>query len=121
MNNFKGLFENKEHEYNKFPQKGLEDIYYSYIIIEDYINNFEKYVNMVDPNYIYGYSGDLFFVVISSLLLALLISIMTEIIARRKPVRIGSEEIELNEKRMSNSVVHPFLYLAGMLFLVFSY
>lgn len=39
MNNFKGLFENKEHEYNKFPQKGLEDIYYSYIIIEDYINN----------------------------------------------------------------------------------
>lgn len=55
-------------------------------------------VNMVDPNYIYGYSGDLFFVVISSLLLALLISIMTEIIARRKPVRIGSEEIELNEK-----------------------
>ena len=55
-------------------------------------------VNMVDPNYIYGYSGNLFFVVISSLLLALLISIMTEIIARRKPVRIGSEEIELNEK-----------------------
>ena len=55
-------------------------------------------VNMVDPNYTYGYSGNLFFVVISSLLLALLISIMTEIIARRKPVRIGSEEIELNEK-----------------------
>lgn len=55
-------------------------------------------VNLVDSNYSYGYTGNLFFVVISSLLLALVISIITEIIARKKPVRIGTEELEISEK-----------------------
>lgn len=55
-------------------------------------------VSLVDTSYNYYYTGNLFFVVISSLLLALLISIITEIISRRKPVRIGNEELEINEK-----------------------
>lgn len=55
-------------------------------------------VSLVDTSYNYSYTGNLFFVVISSLLLALLISIITEIISRRKPVRIGNEELEINEK-----------------------
>ncbi len=55
-------------------------------------------VNLVDTNYKYGYTGNLFFVVISSILLALLISIMTDIISRKKPVRIGNDEFEINEK-----------------------
>ena len=55
-------------------------------------------VNIVDSNYSYGYTGNLYFVVVTSLLLALLISIMTEIIARKKPVRIGTEELEISEK-----------------------
>ena len=55
-------------------------------------------IGLVDSNYDVSYSGNLFFVVITSILLALLISIMTEIIARKKPVRIGTEEYEVSEK-----------------------
>ena len=55
-------------------------------------------VKYVDPDYSYGYSGNLFFIVISSLLLALLISIITEIVSRNKPVRISEEEDPIPEK-----------------------
>lgn len=55
-------------------------------------------VNVVDPNYTYGYTGNLFFIVISSLLLAFLIAVVTDIYSKNKPVRIGDDEEEIGEK-----------------------
>ena len=55
-------------------------------------------VKMVDSKYTFGYDGNLFFTVISSLLLALTITIITDLISRNKPVRIGNDEVELDEK-----------------------
>ena len=55
-------------------------------------------VKNMNIDYSYGYSGDLFLIVISSLLLALLISLITEFISRKKPVRICEDEVEIDEK-----------------------
>lgn len=72
-------------------------------------------VNMIDSDYIYGYTGNLFFIVISSLLLALLISIITEVLARTRPVRIGEEEIEIKEKVDKNGLLKSFIALIIMI------
>ena len=55
-------------------------------------------VKTINNDYSYGYSGDLFLIVISSLLLALLIAIITEFVSRKKPVRISDEELVIDEK-----------------------
>ncbi len=72
-------------------------------------------VNIIDSDYKYGYSGNLFFIVVSTLLLALLISTVTEIMARTKPVRIGEEEIKINskldKKGLKNSLIALFIMI----------
>ena len=55
-------------------------------------------VKTIDSDYSYGYSGNLYFIVMSSLLLALLISIITELISRKRPVRVEEDELEISEK-----------------------
>lgn len=77
-------------------------------------------VNLIDPDYAYSYTGNLFFIVICSLLLALLISIITEVIARTKPVRIGDEEVEISEKLDKKGLKKSLIALAVMA-LIFIY
>lgn len=67
-------------------------------------------VKMIDKDYSYGYSGNLYIIVIASLLLAFLISIMTEIISRKMPVRITEEE-PINEKLNRKGLKRAFLVL----------
>lgn len=55
-------------------------------------------VKTINNDYSYGYSGDLFLIVISSLLLALLIAVITEFVSRKKPVRISDDEVVIDEK-----------------------
>ncbi len=55
-------------------------------------------VKTINNDYSYGYSGDLFLIVVSSLLLAVLIALITEFVSRRKPVRISDDEIVIDEK-----------------------
>ena len=71
-------------------------------------------VDLVDTNYKYGYTGNLFFIVISSLLLALLITILTEVISKNKPVRIGNDEEEIDEKLDKLGLRRAFIALAIM-------
>lgn len=77
-------------------------------------------VNLIDQNYMYKYSGNLFFIVISTLLLALLISIVTEIISRKMPVRIGTDDIELNQKLdkkgLKRSLIAFFIMITILLY-----
>lgn len=77
-------------------------------------------VNVIDPNYTYGYTGNLFFIVISSLLLALLISIVTDIYSKNKPVRIGNDEEEIGEKLDKRGLRKSFLAL-GIMIVIFVY
>lgn len=77
-------------------------------------------VNLIDSNYTYGYTGNLFFIVISSLLLALLISIVTEIFSKNKPVRIGNDEEEINEKLDQRGLRKAFTAL-GIMIVIFIY
>ena len=72
-------------------------------------------VKSIDSDYSYGYSGNLFFIVIASLLLALLISIITEFVSRNKPVRIAEEENEISEK-----VKNKALRKTSLVFIVIS-
>ena len=71
-------------------------------------------VKTIDPDYSYGYSGNIYFVVVASICLALLLTKMTDIIARTKPVRIGDEELKVREKAdkkgLKNSLI-AFLIL----------
>ena len=69
-------------------------------------------VKMIDSDYSYGYSGNLYFIVVSSLLLALLISIITELVARKRPVRVEEEENEINEKLKSKGIRKSLFALA---------
>ena len=55
-------------------------------------------VKVIDKDYSYGYSGNLYIIVIASLLLAFLISVITDIISRKKPVRISEEDNSISEK-----------------------
>ena len=77
-------------------------------------------VTLIDPNYTYGYTGNLFFIVISSLLLALAISIVTEILSRKRPVKISNEEVEISEKLDKKGLRRALLAL-GVMILIFVY
>ena len=68
-------------------------------------------VKTINNDYSYGYSGDLFFIVISTLLLALLIALITEFISRRKPVRISENDIEIDPKLKKKGLKRAFIIL----------
>jgi len=55
-------------------------------------------VKTINIDYTYGYTGDLFIIVISTLLLALLIALITEFVSRKKPVRISDDEVVIDAK-----------------------
>ena len=55
-------------------------------------------VKTINVDYSYGYSGSLYFIVVSTLLLAFLIAAITEIISRKKPVRVVEDELVIDEK-----------------------
>jgi len=77
-------------------------------------------VSLVDEFYSYGYSGNLFFIVISSLFLALLITIVTEITSKNKPVRIGDDEEEIDSKLDKKGLRRAFIAL-GIMIAIFVY
>lgn len=77
-------------------------------------------VSLIDPNYTYGHTGNLFFIVISSLLLALLISILTDILGRKKPVKINNDEIEISEK-LDKKGIRKSLIALGIMIVIFVY
>ncbi|MBR2998054.1 MAG: AbgT family transporter [Bacilli bacterium] len=55
-------------------------------------------VKTINMDYTYGYTGDLFLIVVSTLLLALLIALITEFVSRKKPVRISDDDLVIDEK-----------------------
>ena len=55
-------------------------------------------VKTINIDYTYGYTGDLFIIVVSTLLLALLIALITEFVSRKKPVRISDDEVIIDAK-----------------------
>ena len=65
-------------------------------------------VKILDSNYSYVYNGNLFFIVVSTLLLALLLTIITELIIRTKPVRIVEEE-QIDEKIKNKALKKSFV------------
>lgn len=77
-------------------------------------------VKMIDADYTYGYSGNIYFIVVASILLALLLSHMTDIICRTKPVRIGDEELKVREKADKRGLRNSFIAF-GILLVVFIY
>ena len=77
-------------------------------------------VNLVDSSYNFSYAGNLFFCVISSLLLALLIAVITDIIARKKPVRIGNDEVEIPTK-LDRKGLKGVLVASIIIFIIFVY
>lgn len=77
-------------------------------------------VDIIDSNYTYGYTGNLFFIVISSILLALLMTILTEIISKNKPVRIGNDEEEIDAKLDKKGLRRSFITL-GIMIVIFIY
>ena len=77
-------------------------------------------VKMIDPDYTYGYSGNLYLIVVSSLLLALLITIITELISRKRPVRVEEEENEIDEKLRKKGVKRA-LFTLTVLGIIFVY
>lgn len=77
-------------------------------------------VKMIDSDYSYGYSGNVYFVVVASILLALLLSRMTDIIARSKPVRIGDEDLKVREKADKRGLKNSFMVF-GILLVIFIY
>ena len=66
-------------------------------------------VKTINKDYPYGYSGDLFMIVVTSLLLALLIAIITEFISRKKPVRISDDELVIDEKLKKKGLKISFI------------
>ena len=77
-------------------------------------------VELIDSNYKYGYTGNLFFIVISSILLALLLTILTEVLTKNKPVRIGNDEEEIDEKLDKKGLKKSFIAL-GIMIAIFIY
>ena len=69
-------------------------------------------VKTINMDYSYGYSGDLFLIVVSSLLLALLIALITEFVSRKKPVRISEEEVELDPKLKKKGLKYAIIVVA---------
>ena len=76
-------------------------------------------VKMIDSDYSYGYSGNLYFIVVSSLLLALLITIITEILSRKRPVRIEEDEKAIDKNLRDKGLKVSLITLAvlGVLFI----
>ncbi len=77
-------------------------------------------VLLVDPNYTFKYTGNLFFIVICSLFLALLITIVTDILSKKRPVRIGNDEVEIDEK-LDKKGLKMSLIALGVMVLIFVY
>lgn len=79
-------------------------------------------VKMIDSDYKYGYSGNVYFIVVASILLALLLTWMTDAIARTKPVRIGEEELKVREKAdkkgLKNSLIAFFVLLIVFIYAI---
>lgn len=75
-------------------------------------------VRIIDPDYSYGYSGDIYFIVVATLLLALLISIISEFISRKLPVRIEEEEVQIDDNLKSKGLKYSiiFLFIMGIIF-----
>jgi len=75
-------------------------------------------VKMIDSDYSYGYSGNLYFIAVSSLLLALLVTIITEILSRKRPVRVEEEEKTIDEKLRNKGIKVSLITLAvlGVIF-----
>ena len=55
-------------------------------------------VKIIDKDYTYVYNGNLFFIIVSSIILTLFLTYMTDFISRTKPVRIGEEDLKIREK-----------------------
>lgn len=72
-------------------------------------------VNLIDTNYEFGYSGSLFFIVISTLLLALVVSSITEVLSSKMPVRIGEENDEIDSNLDKKGLKNSFIALAIMI------
>ena len=68
-------------------------------------------VKTINIDYPYGYSGDLFLIVVSCLLLALLIAVITEFISRKKPVRISDDEVVIDEKLKKKGLKATFVFV----------
>lgn len=78
-------------------------------------------VNLIDADYKYGYSGNLFLIVISTLLLAVLISSITNVLALKMPVRIGDEETEIDKKLDKKGIRNSFIaFLILVIIFVYS-
>ena len=77
-------------------------------------------VELIDKNYTYGYTGNFFFILVSSILLALLLTILTDIISKNKPVRIGNDEDEIDEKLDKIGLKRAFIAL-GIMIVIFIY
>ena len=77
-------------------------------------------VKMIDSDYSYGYSGNIYFIVVASILLALLLSYMTDIICRTKPVRIGDEELKVRERADKRGLRNSFIAFS-ILLIIFIY
>ncbi|MBQ1496158.1 MAG: AbgT family transporter [Bacilli bacterium] len=77
-------------------------------------------VKMIDSDYTYGYSGNIYLIVISSLLLAFLISAITEIVARKRPVRVIEEENVISEK-LKKKGIRKALFSLLFLGILFTY
>ena len=77
-------------------------------------------VRLIDSDYSYVYNGNLYFIVVSSLLLAVLLTIITEVIARNRPVRISEEEEKIDEKTKNIALKKSFKVLF-VLIIIFTY
>lgn len=69
-------------------------------------------VKTINMDYSYGYTGDLFIIVVTTLLLALLIALITEFISRKKPVRISDDELSIDEKLKKKGLRISFIVVA---------
>lgn len=71
----------------------------------------------VNSGYTYGYTGALFFTAFSSLLLAATLAGLTEIITRKKPVRVSEDEEEIPaklDKKALKRVLIVFLSMVAL-------
>ena len=73
-------------------------------------------VKTINMDYSYGYTGDLFLIVVTTLLLAFLIAVITEFVSRKKPVRISDDELvidsKLKKKGLKSSIIVVLIVLA---------
>lgn len=77
-------------------------------------------VRMIDSDYTYVYNGNLYFIVVSAILLSLFLTYMTDIICRTKPVRIGDEDLKVRERADKRGLKNSFIVF-GILLIIFIY